>query len=103
MNMPDGENIEKQLDFGEICRIPLREGQEAEAVISPGRHFDVGAGPGKSIVETLIGGVVGIVIDARGRPFKLPESRPERKRKLIEWMRALDLYPEEFLEKMGLI
>ena len=43
----------------------------------------------------LSGGVVGIVIDARGRPLALPAERGERVRKLTEWNEALGVYPEE--------
>jgi hypothetical protein len=38
--------------------------------------------------------VVGIIIDARGRPLELPTDRSERVRKLTEWNDALGVYPK---------
>ena len=84
-----------------ISEDEIPEGQEAEATISPGRHFDVGAGVGKRLETTLTGGVVGLVIDGRGRPLTPPEDANERNRKLKEWIVALDLYPEDYLKKLG--
>jgi hypothetical protein len=41
-------------------------------------------------------GVVGLVIDARGRrPFALPDEPAARIARLREWNRALELYPRE--------
>jgi len=97
----EGKSIEKRVNFGEIAVIPLPEGKEAEATISPVRHFDIGAGVGKRLETTLTGGVVGLVIDARGRPLTLPEDANDRNRKLKEWIEALDLYPEDYFKKLS--
>ena len=45
------------------------------------------------------GGVVGIILDGRGRPFVLPTEEKERVAKLKEWMTLLDIYPNEALER----
>jgi hypothetical protein len=52
------------------------------------------------IEKRVEGGVVGIIIDARGRPLALPEDDTERRRKLVDWMIALDMYPKAYLEKI---
>ena len=44
-------------------------------------------------VGVNVGGVVGVIIDCRGRPLVLPEDREERVRKLTEWNDALGVYP----------
>jgi hypothetical protein len=97
LDMPDGEVVEEELGLGEIKRIHLAERQEAEAVITPARHFDIGEGPGRSVTSTVMGGVGGLLLDARGRPIGLPEEGGARKELLREWFRALELYPEEKL------
>ena len=97
LTMPDGEVIEEKLEFGEIKRINLAERQEAEAVITPVRHFDMGKGPGRSVTRTVMGGVSGLLLDARGRPISLPEEERARKELLLNWLKALELYPEEKL------
>jgi uncharacterized protein (TIGR01319 family) len=100
IEMPDGSSIEEEMKFGEIKRIPLPEGEEAEIVISPHRGFDVGAGPGHHLDTKVSGGVVGLIIDARGRPLILPEDEQVRHEKLLEWIRSLDLYPEDRMKEL---
>jgi len=99
LRKPDGSEVEERLTFGQVKRIPLPEEETVKAEIKPSRRFDVGAGKGRSLECGVEGGVAGIVIDARGRPFILPEKESERKQKLIEWFADLDLYPEPILER----
>jgi uncharacterized protein (TIGR01319 family) len=94
IRFPDGREETVEVPFGSMRRIPLDVGQEAEAMLHPAHGFDVGAGKGKERRVKLHGGVVGVILDARGRqPFRLPEDRATRVRKLKEWAEALDLYP----------
>jgi len=62
----------------------------------------VGAGPGNSVITEIEGGVVGIIIDARGSPSwaNLPKNDTERRRKLLEWFTALKAYPIDYLERI---
>jgi len=60
----------------------------------------MGEGPGHAVERTIMGGVAGVLLDARGRPIYLPEEDDARKELLIKWFRALDLYPEEKLEEL---
>lgn len=80
--------------FGEIKLLPLAQGEEAKAILQPGKGFDVGEGRGKSLEATVFGGIVGLVIDCRGRPFNLPENKGKRMEKLNEWFTAMNLYPK---------
>ena len=48
----------------------------------------------------ISGGVVGIILDGRGRPFDLPTDPKTRVSRLKEWMLELDIYPKERLEKL---
>lgn len=98
MEMPDGVIFQKELNFGEIVGVPLAERTSARATISPKHGFDVGAGPGKSLETVVEGGVVGVVVDARGRPLFLPENDEERRKSLRKWFDILQLYPEGFAE-----
>ncbi|KQC13049.1 MAG: methylaspartate mutase [Desulfuromonas sp. SDB] len=87
---------ELKIAWGELKLIPLGEGEKVKATIIPERHYDVGDGYGKSITITLEGGVVGLVVDARGRnPFSLPSKLEERINKLEQWNKALNIYPEK--------
>jgi hypothetical protein len=60
----------------------------------------VGEGEGHRVEKSLMGGVVGVLLDARGRPFNLPEDENVRREKLVEWFKAIDLYPEDKLEEL---
>ncbi|QUL99644.1 MAG: glutamate mutase L [Candidatus Fermentithermobacillus carboniphilus] len=93
------KKIEEEVPFGSMKLIPLPDGQTARAVIQPTRQFDVGKGYGHTLETTVNGGVVGVVIDCRGRPLQLPEDAEQRNAKLIEWFKAMNLYPEDALKK----
>lgn len=98
MEMPDGSTRKENLNFGDIKLIKLLERQEARAVIDPQGRLDVGAGEGQKLETTLHGGVVGIILDARGRPLNLPYNEEYRNRMILKWWRDLELYPFEKLE-----
>lgn len=95
----DGRKVTEEVAFGSMKVIPLPENETAKAIIEPSRQFDVGRGHGKTLETTVNGGVVGVVLDGRGRPLPLPEDTAQRNAKLIEWFKALNLYPEDALAK----
>jgi hypothetical protein len=72
---------------------------ECKAVFEPERQFDCGAGKGHRLETKLHGGVVGIVLDGRGRPFDLSTlSEDQRVSHLRAWMTELDIYPTDRLQ-----
>jgi len=93
--MKDGSNIQKEIKFGQILVIPLPDGENANVNIHPKSGFDVGAGNGKRLETEVTGGVVGAIIDARGRPLQLPQDAKQRVTKLQEWASAVSMYPRE--------
>ena len=99
--MPDGFAVEKSLKFGEMGLIPLEEGRSASIEIEPAKELDVGAGPGNKLAVEVEGGVVGVILDARGRPLILPQDDKERRRRLLQWFSVLDAYPKAALERFG--
>ncbi|MCJ7492256.1 MAG: glutamate mutase L, partial [Dehalococcoidia bacterium] len=80
--------------FGEMVRLELPEGQRAELVMRPARGFDVGEGPGKPVSADVTGGVVGVIVDARGRPLAVPQDQTLRQAAIARWEQALDTYPQ---------
>ncbi|MDI3270625.1 MAG: glutamate mutase L, partial [Bacillota bacterium] len=88
------------LYYGELRRLPLGWGEEAEIELIPERGIDVGAGPGKPRQARVKGGVVGLIFDGRGRPIELPSQEAQRRARLLEWLQALDVYPQEALEAL---
>ena len=103
IEMPDGSVIEDTLLYGEIKKIPLEVGQKAKIYMEPEKGFDVGAGKGKRHEAEIEGGVVGIILDGRGRPLNIPADRKERVEMLSRWIRTLEVYPlaryEELIKK----
>jgi len=99
VNMPNGTVLTEELKLGELKVIPLKTGETADVEVSPHKKFDVGAGPGHSLKKRVNGGVVGIIIDARGRPTILPKDDEGRMKQLIDWFTSTEAYPESALEK----
>ncbi len=79
---------------GSLKRIELSDGATAEVTLEPSRGFDVGAGPGQQLTATVHGGTVGIILDGRGRPLKLPGERRACQARMTEWNRAVQMYPD---------
>ncbi|MCD6087824.1 MAG: glutamate mutase L [Candidatus Hydrothermae bacterium] len=100
IEMPDGSVIEDTLIYGEIKKIPLEVGQKAKIYMEPEKGFDVGAGKGKRHEAEIEGGVVGIILDGRGRPLNIPSDRKERVEMLSKWIRSLEVYPLERYEEL---
>lgn len=94
ITLPDG-NVEKgELKFGEMKLISCPIGKFAQAELDPGRGFSLSEEGGKLEDVKLEGGVVGIILDGRGRPLHLPEDRAEGIKTIQGWNKALGLYPE---------
>jgi len=92
---PDGSTDEGELRFGELKLFPkLAVGETAEAEINPTRAFDLGQGRGHTVKAHVYGGVVGVVLDGRGRPLYLSENHEERRNQLLSWFEAMNAYPD---------
>ncbi len=85
------EAIEGELAFGEIALHPLQDDAGATVDVSPARGFDMGEGKGQPLHATVHGGVVGVIIDARGRPLTVPQT--DRASVVANWASALEAYP----------
>ncbi len=80
-----GREIDVRVNHGDMTLIPLDLDDSIRAHIQPARGFDMGEGNGKSVERLLHGGVVGLVIDARGRPLRLERGTADRIEKLNRW------------------
>jgi uncharacterized protein (TIGR01319 family) len=92
---PDGRLEKGSLSFGELKLLPLSHDQQAKLTVRPARQVDVGAGPGAEMTKEVRGGVVGLLLDGRGRPLRLPADQATRTRTLLRWQQAVGLYPTE--------
>ncbi|WHZ29743.1 MAG: hypothetical protein OJF51_004545 [Nitrospira sp.] len=89
----DGRTMKEQLRFGELRLVPLESGQQATIKVLPIKQVNMGAGAGTAIMKEVHGGVVGLLLDGRGRPLRLPVEQPARVAALTKWFNAVDLYP----------
>jgi len=87
----DGQTRNGAVAAGEIVLEPLTVGQVATVRLEPARGVDLGDGRGRAIEAEVIGGVVGVVFDGRGRPLEIPQDN--RSETLTRWAQALDAYP----------
>jgi hypothetical protein len=83
-----------EIAVGEMRLLPLSEDESAHVAVEPTRRFDAGEGAGRAVEAEVSGGVVGLIIDARGRPLELPEDDDERMEAIRRWERELRAYPE---------
>jgi len=98
-----GDGLKVSANFGELKIVPFDPAVTKEIVITPGRGFDVGAGKGKPLTMKASTGIkgegsvrlssslLGLIIDARGRPLVLPTDTPTRIAKLRSWLQAMGL------------
>jgi len=94
LTMPNGQVIEKMYNHGDIELIPV-ENAKVKVYIRPEKNFDVGAGRGKELETEIEGGVVGIIIDCRGRrPFVIPQDTKLRIEFLQKTAKVLNAYAE---------
>jgi len=94
ITLPDGKIEKGELIFGDMIMFPLDVEQVAGVKLNPARGFDLGLGSGKEIETKVYGGVVGLILDGRGRPLILPTDNETRIAKLRQWFEALNLYPD---------
>jgi hypothetical protein len=87
----NGRQLNVDVMGGTIEVIPLQVNEQALLTLFPAPTVDVGLGPGERAraAEEIDGGLIGLIIDARGRPLALPNDDAERQARLLQWTQAL--------------
>ena len=86
------ETIVDDVPFGQLRLYPLGVGQKAQVRLQPDRRFDVGGERGNPLETEVTGGVVGLVVDTRGRPLEISPESKLRVPDLKKWTEALNVY-----------
>lgn len=74
-----GQRVSGEIESGQIKTIPFGPGKFGKLSLRPERGYDVGFGSlGRSGSLRVSGGLVGVIIDARGRPLILPADRGQQ-------------------------
>lgn len=85
-----GDETSFEIKQGTLEALPLPMGQSARLRLQPLHRADVGmGGPGRGGSVRVVGGVLGVVIDARGRPLRLPEEAGRRRDLYKKWLWTL--------------
>lgn len=93
LTFPDGRVVKDQLKMGEVRLFPLGLNQKARLAMQPVKTVNLGQGAGTPVSREVQGGVVGLLLDGRGRPLQLPADEPARVAALTKWFESVDLYP----------
>ena len=102
IELPGGKREEGVLNQGEMKLFPLGVGETAPATFEPIAKVDIGAGRGMTLTRDLDGGVVGIILDGRGRPLMtVPDDKTERIEQMVGWLENLNIYNAEELRALG--
>jgi uncharacterized protein (TIGR01319 family) len=96
---PDGKTTKESLKFGELRLFSLESGKQATIKVQPAKGVNMGSGAGMAVTKEVHGGVVGLLLDGRGRPLQLPADQPGRVAALTKWFNAVRLYPGPSTER----
>ena len=78
-----------EVKAGGIEVLPLGLGESAQLALQPVGRADAGFGPGRGQTISVTGGALGVVIDARGRPFNLSTDAVRRRELMKKWLWTL--------------
>jgi hypothetical protein len=87
----NGNENRIEVKQGELEVMPLPIGQSGRLYLQPLHHADLGFGPGRTREDGIpvTGTALGLVIDARGRPLRLPADGAQRREIIKKWLWTL--------------
>jgi len=81
------------VQHGQIGRLALAPGRGGTLMVQPADGVRIGSNPaGKQALSNpgeIRGSALGVIIDARGRPLRLPDDPQTRQQRLWDWLVAL--------------
>jgi hypothetical protein len=87
MAVEGGGETGMDVKAGSLEVLPLPAGQPAKLTLQPLQRSDVGMGSaGRGGSLRIVGGALGVVVDARGRPLTLPNDQARRFELLKKWL-----------------
>ena len=85
----DGSETRTEIKYGTIEVLPVPLGQIVNLRLQPLHRFDIGMGPGRGGRLRMVGGILGLVIDARGRPITLHTDAARQRELFGKWLWTL--------------
>jgi len=91
MEPDSGSEVNVEVRAGTLKVLPLAPGQTARLSLRPIGSIDVGLGPGRPAnLRRVLGGAVGLIVDARGRPLALSNDPARRRENQQKWLTELN-------------
>jgi hypothetical protein len=86
---PEGSKGPQSFDvrYGDIAIIPLQNGAKTEVTLQP-RGVEIESGQRGARRITVTGGELGLILDARGRPWRFPRDPKERQAMIARWIES---------------
>ncbi len=86
-----GNETRLNVKQGALEMLPLTPGHSGRLFVRPLHHADIGFGPGRAPAQGIpvSGAVLGVVIDARGRPLRFPADHVRRREIIKKWLWTL--------------
>jgi hypothetical protein len=86
-----GDESSLEVKYGTLRAVPIPSGQVVQLHLRPLHLFDVGmGGPGVGGRLRVVGGALGVLIDARGRPLVLSSDPGRRRDNFKAWFEELE-------------
>ncbi len=87
----DGRQEVAEVASGSLARLPVAPGEQALLSVYPAPTVDIGLGPGQLArsSEPVVGGALGLMVDARGRPLRLSPEPEIRVQQVRAWRAAM--------------
>ncbi|MEN9933632.1 MAG: hypothetical protein RLZZ387_211 [Chloroflexota bacterium] len=93
LSLTGGGTERVRVAHGQLARLPLAPGRTAQLTLRPAGGVRIGRNAAGAEVASehaaIKGSALGVVIDARGRPLRLPTESGARQRTVWEWLVAL--------------
>ena len=95
----EGEKtLSESINFGDIKQIDLPVNKEAKLSIKTERGYEIDSEGIRELEGKAIGGEVGLILDARGRPLTLFPEQDQRLKQIKHWIKDMNLYDLDELE-----
>ncbi len=90
LEVEEGNKTRLDVKQGSLVALPLRSGQSARIHLQALRPLEIDQRGKRGLGSfKIVGGALGVVIDARGRPLRLPKEDARRQEMLQKWATSI--------------
>jgi hypothetical protein len=89
LQLSDGELIKRDIKYGELAIIRMLPSQQANLALQPAPGINIGEGAGKPSFHKIAGGVLGLLIDARGELSRVKGDEVLKRKHQQQWLKVV--------------